>query len=42
MLTIIFLVEATLKIVAMGFIVHQYAYLRDGWNVMDFLIVIMG
>jgi Ion transport protein len=41
-LTIIFLVEATIKILAMGFCVHKYAYLRDSWNLMDFSIVVMG
>lgn len=37
-----FLIEAVVKIIAMGFIGHQYAYLRDPWNVLDFLIVVTG
>ena len=40
--TVIFFLEAALKIFAMGFILHKYSYLRDGWNVIDFLIVITG
>lgn len=26
----------------MGFIVHNRSYLRDGWNVIDFFVVITG
>jgi hypothetical protein len=40
--TSIFLVEALLKIVAMGLVVHKKSYLREGWNVVDFLIVCSG
>ena len=40
--TIIFIVEAALKIMAMGFILHPYAYMRDYWNAMDIIIVITG
>lgn len=40
--TIIFIVEAVLKIMAMGFILHPYAYMRDYWNAMDIIIVITG
>ncbi|KAH9101797.1 hypothetical protein AeMF1_021502 [Aphanomyces euteiches] len=38
----IFLIEALVKIVAMGFCFGQGAYLSDGWNRFDFLIVISG
>ena len=31
-----------LKIIAMGFIMHEGAYLRSGWNVLDFSIVLIG
>jgi Ion transport protein len=41
-LTIIFFVEAGLKIAAFGFFMHKYSYLRDAWNVADFIIVITG
>ena len=40
--TIVFLFEASMKILAMGFIIHKYSYLRDGWNFVDFIIVISG
>jgi len=38
--TIVFLVEMVLKIVADGLILHPQAYLRDGWNVLDCLVVV--
>nr|XP_032819302.1 voltage-dependent L-type calcium channel subunit alpha-1D-like [Petromyzon marinus] len=38
----VFTLEALLKIVAYGFFFHQYAYLRSGWNIMDFIIVVVG
>lgn len=41
-LTYIFILEAFIKIVAMGLVLHQRAYLRDMWNVLDFIIVITG
>lgn len=40
--TVIFFVEAALKIAAAGFILHRYAYLRDPWNIADFAIVVTG
>jgi len=40
--TVVFLLEAVVKILAMGFIIGPYTYLRDGWNVMDFIIVLTG
>ena len=40
--TIIFLLECFIKIIAMGFIIHKNAYLRDAWNWMDFMIVIVS
>jgi hypothetical protein len=36
-LTIIFVIESIMKVIAMGFIFHQNAYLRDGWNIIDFV-----
>eukprot|EP00057_Strongylocentrotus_purpuratus_P015657 XP_011670131.1 PREDICTED: voltage dependent calcium channel L-type isoform X4 [Strongylocentrotus purpuratus] len=39
---IIFLIEALLKICAQGFLFHPGAYLRNGWNILDFLIVAVG
>lgn len=40
--TFVFLAEAVLKIFAMGFVVHKKSYLRDGWNFVDFFIVVTG
>jgi hypothetical protein len=37
-----FIVECALKIVALGFIFHQNAYLKDSWNWLDFIVVIIG
>merc|ERR1719167_1978746 len=31
-----------MKIIAQGFFQHQNAYLRNGWNILDFTIVIIG
>ncbi|KAH9505340.1 hypothetical protein Btru_058406 [Bulinus truncatus] len=38
----IFCVEAFLKIVALGFCLHKKSYLRNIWNVMDFIVVVTG
>ena len=35
-----FIIECLLKIVAQGFIKHYNSYLRDGWNWVDFIVVI--
>ena len=40
--TIAFTIEAVLKIIAMGFALSPGAYLREGWNVLDFLVVVSG
>lgn len=40
--TIIYLIEAAVKIVAFGFIIHRKSYLRDPWNVIDFVVVVIG
>ena len=31
-----------MKIIAQGLFQHQNAYLRNGWNILDFIIVIIG
>ncbi|VVC29317.1 Voltage-dependent calcium channel, alpha-1 subunit,Voltage-dependent L-type calcium channel, IQ- [Cinara cedri] len=38
----IFCVEATLKILALGFLLHSGSYLRNIWNIMDFFVVVTG
>ena len=38
----IFTVEAALKILALGFVLHRGSYLRNAWNIMDFIVVVTG
>ncbi|XP_072294308.1 voltage-dependent R-type calcium channel subunit alpha-1E [Eucyclogobius newberryi] len=37
-----FCFEAGIKIIALGFVFHKGSYLRNGWNVMDFIVVFSG
>lgn len=39
---VIFTAESAMKIVAYGLFMHQGAYLRNGWNLLDFSIVVIG
>ncbi|XP_076224240.1 ca[2+]-channel protein alpha[[1]] subunit D isoform X1 [Nomia melanderi] len=39
---VIFTVECVMKIIAYGFVAHPGAYLRNGWNILDFSIVVIG
>ena len=39
---LIYTVEMVLKIIAMGFFMRAHSYLRDTWNVLDFVVVILG
>lgn len=38
--TFFFIIEATCKIIAQGLIKHKNSYLRNGWNIVDFIVVI--
>eukprot|EP00794_Sanderia_malayensis_P016249 gene16249-17890_t len=38
----IFCVEALLKVISLGFILHPGSYLRNGWNILDFVVVVTG
>ena len=38
----LFTVECVLQIVAMGFVTSRDSYLRDPWNVLDFIVVSAG
>jgi hypothetical protein len=38
----LFGVEFVLKVTTLGFALHEGAYLRSGWNVLDFVIVIVS
>lgn len=40
--TCLYTIEMILKIIAMGFIIERGSYLRDPWNTIDFLVVILG
>jgi hypothetical protein len=40
--SIIFTIEAAAKIIASGFIMHEGAYLRNGWNWLDWIVVVMS
>ncbi|OMJ68109.1 hypothetical protein SteCoe_34530 [Stentor coeruleus] len=35
-------VECALKIIAYGFLLNKNSYLRDNWNILDFIIVVSG
>jgi len=41
-LTVIYLAEAFFKILAKGFVIHKTAYLRETWNIIDFVVVLSG
>ena len=40
--TVIFTGECLMRIVALGFVAHPNAYLRNTWNILDFTIVMIG
>ncbi|XP_065351479.1 muscle calcium channel subunit alpha-1 isoform X11 [Cloeon dipterum] len=39
---VVFTLECVMKIIAYGFMMHQGSYLRNGWNLLDFTIVVIG
>lgn len=39
---VVFTVECVMKIIAFGFVMHANSYLRNGWNALDFVIVVIG
>lgn len=39
---VIFTAECFFKIIAYGLVMHQGAYLRSVWNILDFVIVVIG
>ena len=39
---VVFTAECFMKIIAYGLFLHQGAYLRSVWNILDFIIVIIG
>mgnify|MGYP001617509467 FL=1 len=40
--TAVFTAEMVLKIIANGFVLHPTAYIRDWWNVLDFITVLVA
>ena len=38
----IYTFEMFIKIIARGFAAHEFAYLRSGWNCMDFVIIVVA
>lgn len=39
-MVILFGIEAIIKIIAFGFIGDDFSYLRNSWNILDFIILI--
>ncbi|XP_076859258.1 calcium channel, voltage-dependent, L type, alpha 1D subunit, a isoform X2 [Brachyhypopomus gauderio] len=39
---VVFTIETSLKIFAYGLLLHKGAYVRSGWNMLDFIIVVIG
>ncbi|XP_042908439.2 muscle calcium channel subunit alpha-1 [Parasteatoda tepidariorum] len=39
---VIFTAECVMKIIAYGLVLHSGAYLRNTWNLLDFIIVVIG
>jgi hypothetical protein len=39
---LIYTMEMILKIIAMGFFMRAHSYLRDSWNILDFMVVMLG
>lgn len=40
--TVVFTIELCMKVVVFGFVLHKHSYLRNGWNILDFCIVIIS
>ena len=38
----IYVIEAAIKIVGKGFALHRFSYLRDPWNWIDFVIIVIA
>lgn len=39
---LVFIFEAGIKIIALGFVLKKNSYLRDPWNCLDFFVVFVG
>jgi hypothetical protein len=40
--TLVYATEAMLKIIAYGLFKHKTAYLREKWNIIDFVVAVIG
>jgi len=40
--TSIYTAEGAIKMLARGFILHDFTYLRDAWNWLDFIVVTLA
>ena len=40
--TSIYTIEIILKVIARGFILDKFSFLRDTWNWLDFVVVILA
>ena len=38
-ISMFFVGEAVIKIISMGFVIGENTYLKDSWNILDFVIV---
>jgi len=38
----IYTIEMVLKIIALGFFMRPFSYLRESWNILDFCVVVLG
>lgn len=38
----LYCLEAIIKIIAMGFVIHKNSYLRDPFNIFDFIIILVS
>jgi hypothetical protein len=36
----VFIIEAAIKVIAQGFISHKNSYLRNPWNILDFVVLL--
>ena len=36
---VVYSIELVLKVVAKGFVINRFSYLRNGWNILDFVVV---
>jgi hypothetical protein len=39
---ILYTIEMVIKVLSMGFLFNSGAYLRDPWNILDFVIIASG